>query len=92
MGCIIAIRVTPRSSRPGIGEWKNGADGRAELEIRVAAPPTDGQANDAVVKLLSKRLGVPKSAIVIAGGETARHKRIALPMNEAEVRKVLAGN
>jgi len=44
------------------------------------------------VKLLSKRLGVPKSAIVIAGGETARHKRIALPMDEVEVRRVLAGN
>lgn len=90
MSCTIAVRVTPRSSKPGIGEWKAGADGREELEIRVSAPPADGQANEAVVKLLSKQLGIPKSTIAIVGGETARHKRIALPLEEAEVRRLLA--
>jgi len=90
MSCTIAVRVTPRSSRPGVGEWKTGADGRDELEIRVSAPPADGQANEAVVKLLSKRLGVPKSSIVIVAGDTARHKRIALPLGEAEVRRLLS--
>ena len=90
MSCIIAVRVTPRSSKPGIGEWKAGADGREELEVRVSAPPADGQANEAVVKLLSKQLGIPKSSVTIVGGETARHKRIALPLEEAEVRRLLA--
>ena len=89
MPCIIAIRVTPRSSKPGIGEWKAGADGREELEIRVSAPPADGEANEAVIKLLSKRLGLPKSSIAIVSGETARHKRLALPLEEAELRKLL---
>jgi hypothetical protein len=32
----IAIRVTPRSAKPGIGGWRAGADGREELEVRVA--------------------------------------------------------
>ena len=90
MSCIIAVRVTPRSSKPGIGEWKAGADGREELEVRVSAPPADGQANEAVVKLLSKQLGIPRSSVTIVGGETARHKRIALPLEEAEVRRLLA--
>jgi uncharacterized protein len=92
MPCLIAVRVTPRSSKPGIGEWKIGADGRDELEIRVSAPPADGQANEAVVKLLSKQLGIPRSAILIAGGATARHKRISLPLDEAEVRRRLASS
>jgi uncharacterized protein (TIGR00251 family) len=89
MPCIIAVRITPRSSKPGIGEWKAGAYGPEELEIRVSAPPADGEANEAVVKLLSKRLGLPKSSIHIVSGDTARHKRIALPLDEAEVRQLL---
>jgi uncharacterized protein (TIGR00251 family) len=90
MSCTIAVRVTPRSSKPGIGEWKAGADGREELEVRVSAAPADGEANEAVIKLLSKQLGVPKSSMAIVSGEAARHKRIALPLEEAKVRQILA--
>ncbi len=83
---IISIRVTPRSAKPGIGGWRAGADGREELEVRVAAAPTDGEANAAVVKLLAKELGVPKGAIRIVQGEASRHKRIELPVEEQELR------
>jgi len=86
MACTISIRVTPRSSKPGIAGWRAGADGREELEVRVAAAPTDGEANAAVIKLLAKELGVPKTSIEIVSGETGRHKRIALPIDEAEMR------
>lgn len=86
MRTIIAIRVTPRSSKPGIGGWRAAADGREELEVRVAAAPTDGEANAAVIKLLAKELGVPKGAIEIVRGETSRHKRVALPVDEAQLR------
>ncbi len=87
VGCIIAIRVTPRSSKPGIGGWRAGADGREELEVRVAAAPTDGEANAAVIKLLAKELGVSKGSVQIVSGETSRHKRVALPVDEAELRE-----
>ena len=90
MPCIIAVRVTPRSSRPGIGDWKTCANGREELEIRVSAPPADGEANEAVIKLLSKRLGLSKSTVAIVSGDMARYKRISLPLDEAEVRQLLA--
>ena len=82
----IAIRVVPRSPRPGIGGWREGADGREELEVRVSAAPTDGEANAALIKLLAKKLGIPRSSIEIVSGETSRHKRIALPFDEAELR------
>jgi uncharacterized protein (TIGR00251 family) len=91
MACIIAIRVTPRSSKPGIGDWRAGADGREELEIRVSAAPTDGEANAAVIKLLAKELGVAKSSVEIMSGETSRHKRISLPIDEVELRARLKG-
>ena len=84
--CVIAVRVTPRSSKPGIGGWCTGADGREELEVKVSAAPTDGEANAALIKLLAKELDVPKGSIEIVSGETSRHKRVALPIAEAELR------
>ena len=90
MGCVIAMRVTPRSSKPGIGGWRKDAEGREELEVRVSAAPTDGEANAAMVKLLAKELGVPNSSIKIVSGETSRHKRISLPFDEVELRARLA--
>lgn len=45
-----------------------------EIRLRVAAPPVDGAANEAVVRLLAERLGVPRSAVRVAAGVAARHK------------------
>jgi hypothetical protein len=83
---ILAVRVTPRSARPGVGGWREGADGREELEIRVAAAPTDGAANDAVLRLLASALGVSRSELSIISGAASRHKRIAIPFDVAEAR------
>ena len=83
---VIAVRVTPRSSKPGIGAWRAGPDGRAELEVRVSAAPTDGNANAALIRLLAKELGIARTAVEILAGETSRHKRISLPIDEAELR------
>ena len=83
---IIGIRVTPRSAKPAIGGWKIDSGGRPFLEVRVAAAPVDGAANDEVIKLLAKALGLPKSALAIVSGHTARLKRIELPLDEQEAR------
>ena len=90
MGCHLSIRVTPRSAKPGIGEWKTDPCGRPFLEIRVAAAPADGAANDEVIKLLAKALGLPKSRISIVSGQTARLKRLELPLEEEAVRTRLS--
>jgi uncharacterized protein (TIGR00251 family) len=86
LSSILATRVTPRSARPGVGIWREGADGREELEVRVAEAPTDGAANDAVVKLLAKALGVSRSEVSIISGLASRHKRVAIPYELDEVR------
>jgi uncharacterized protein YggU (UPF0235/DUF167 family) len=83
---IIGIRVTPRSAKPGVGEWKSDPGGRLYLEVRVAAAPADGAANDQVIKLLAKALGLPKSKLAIVSGQTARVKRIEVPLAERNVR------
>lgn len=46
------------------------------LKVYTNAAPVDGEANEAVIALLSKALGVPKSAISIARGATGRKKKI----------------
>lgn len=88
---MLAVRVTPRSAKPGIGGWKAGADGREELEVRVAEAPADGAANEAVVKLLAKALGTSRSEVEIISGATSRHKRVAVPFELAEARRRLGG-
>ena len=52
------------------------ADERPYLKLRVAAAPVDGDANDAVEKLLAKWLGVARSAVEVTDGESARTKRV----------------
>jgi uncharacterized protein YggU (UPF0235/DUF167 family) len=86
----IAVRVTSRSAKPGIGGWRAGADGREELEIRVADAPADGAANDAVEKLLARALGLSRSQVSIVSGHASRHKRIEVPFDAEEFRRRIA--
>jgi uncharacterized protein YggU (UPF0235/DUF167 family) len=91
LSALLAVRVKPRSAWPGIGGWLPGADGRAELEVRVAAAPTDGAANAEVIALLAEALGVSRSELAIVAGAGARHKRLATPFDADELRRRLGG-
>jgi uncharacterized protein (TIGR00251 family) len=64
-----AVRVRPRSSRPGV----DGLHGDA-LKVRVGAAPVDGAANAAVVEVLAAALGVPRRAVRIVAGDSSRSK------------------
>ncbi len=66
-----AVRVQPRSSRPGV----DGLHGDA-LRVRVGAAPVDGAANDAVVEVLAAALGVPRRAVRIVAGAASRSKLV----------------
>lgn len=77
--------MTPRASR---NEVTLGPDG--VLHVRVTAPPADGQANRAVIQVLSRALKVPKSAITILSGESSRTKRVRIEgLDPAAVRNLL---
>jgi len=74
----LAVRVTPRGGRDAVEGWSTDAAGRAVLKLRVAASATDGQANAAVLALLAKTLGLPKSRLALASGHTARVKIVEI--------------
>ena len=61
------------------------ADGRPAIKARVAAPPVDGAANVALIKLLAKVLGVSKSNIRFVSRETGRITRLHTDGNATEL-------
>jgi hypothetical protein len=70
---VFAVRVAPRASRDAIEGEYQGA-----LKVRLTAPPVDDRANDALRRLLAKRLNVPVPAVRIVAGEKSRTKRISI--------------
>jgi uncharacterized protein len=83
----LAIRVQPRAKRTEVAGEREGA-----IVIRPNAPPVDGKANQAVCKLIAKRVGVPASAVRIVRGESARDKVVRVDgMDAAAVRAALLG-
>lgn len=68
-GVLLPIKVTPKAKQTQIGFWENGF-----LKIKVTAPPEDGEANRAIVVLLSKTLEIPQRDIVLVRGSTSRIK------------------
>ena len=78
-GLRIRLRVQPRSARERIA----GVHGTA-LKLCVTAPPVDGAANAAVVALLARVLDVPRHAITITGGTTARNKLVLVVAQHSE--------
>jgi len=49
-------------------------DGR--IKVRLTAPPVEGAANQALLKFLAKRLGLPQGAMVITAGASSRRKMV----------------
>lgn len=75
---LLAIRVTPKASASQITGLHAAADGSVSLAVKVTAVADKGRANKAVIDLLAKELGVPRSAFVIVRGETDRNKLLRL--------------
>ncbi len=80
------MRLTPRGGRDAIDGWQGDV-----LRVRVSAPPADGKANDALLRLLAKALGVPPSRLSIVSGASSRTKVVeAAEMTLDDVRACTA--
>lgn len=75
-GVSLRLRVTPRGGADRVDGLGADAGGTPHLRLRVSAIAEKGKANDAVLKLLAKSIGLPRSAFSIASGETGRTKAV----------------
>lgn len=73
------IRVTPNASRSEILGWEQDPQVGRILRVRIAAPPVDGKANDALRVFLAWSLGISKSKVSLEKGGGARHKTFEIP-------------
>jgi uncharacterized protein (TIGR00251 family) len=82
----ITVRIVPRASRDVVVGMRAGA-----LLVRVTAPPVDGAANEALIRVLSRRLGVAKGGIRIVTGRTSKVKVVEVAgIDEPELQRRLS--
>jgi uncharacterized protein (TIGR00251 family) len=78
------VQVVPRASRSEIVGEHGGA-----LRVRIAAPPVEGAANEELVRLLARVLGVPRNAIDITVGHTSKRKTVRVTSGGPSVLEIL---
>jgi uncharacterized protein YggU (UPF0235/DUF167 family) len=66
-----------------------GDDDRSWLSVKLCAAPTDGAANEALVRLLAKALGVARRDVTLASGATSRLKRLDIQGDPARLAAAL---
>ncbi len=77
-GIVLTVRLTPKGGRDAIDGVEQTADGRPVLRVRVRVAPNEGEANDALVRLIAKAVGVPPRAVNLISGHTSRVKRLKI--------------
>ena len=79
----LSIHATPGARRTEAA----GAHGQA-LRVRLAAPPVDGKANDALLGFIAERLDIARSAVSLKSGQTSRRKVVVVAANAADAAQV----
>lgn len=68
----LLVHLQPRASREEVVGVQGG-----RLKVRVTAPPVDGAANEQLVRLIARELGVPPSQVAVVAGQASREKRLS---------------
>lgn len=71
--CVLAVKAVPNAPRSQIAGWLAEA-----LKVKLHAPPVDGKANAELCRFLAETLGLPRHAVTLVAGDTARHKRVRI--------------
>lgn len=82
-GIVLNVLVRPNAAANKVEGLHDGL-----LKLRINAQPVEGAANQAVIKLLSKSLGVPKTTIEIISGHTNKQKRLQLHLSVEKAKTV----
>ncbi len=84
-GVLLQLSVMPNAKRTEADGLHDGA-----LRVRLAAPPIDGRANEALVAWLAKSLGVPRRDVEVLRGESSRRKQVAITVSFEDASRWLA--
>ena len=89
-GVTLAVRAQPGAKKTAIvGLYGEGA--AAQLKIAVHAPPLEGRANASLIEFLAETFSIPKSAVQLVSGASARSKVFALRgVSLAQAQEVLS--
>ena len=77
----LRVKVTPRARTDAIDGWSD--DGT--LKVRVRSAPSNGRANEAVVQVLARAVGVAASSVRISAGASSRVKLIDIDAPAGQV-------
>lgn len=83
-GVVFDVKVVPRASRERIGPLVGG-----RIKVQLTAPPVEGAANEALVTLFAKALGVARGQVAIVRGQTGRNKTLRVAGREAAAVRAL---
>jgi uncharacterized protein len=86
---VLHVRLTPKGGRDSIDGIERLADGRSVLKARVRAAASEGEANDALVRLIAKTVAVPPRDVTLESGATSRIKRLAIAGDPAKLADAL---
>ncbi len=78
-GWLLSLHVQPGAKKSSA----SGMHGDA-LKIRIAAPPVEGKANEALIAFLARQLGVPKRQVSVERGTSSREKTVRVADVEAD--------
>ena len=83
-GWLISVHAQPGAKKSAVA----GLHGES-LKIRVAAPPVEGKANEALTAFVAKALGLPRRAVSIVKGESSREKLLLVADASADPTRLL---
>lgn len=69
----IQVRVVPKAAKSEVVGWENEI-----LKVRIHALPEKGEANEELIRVLSKHFNIPKSHIMILKGHKRKNKLVRL--------------
>jgi uncharacterized protein len=89
-GLEVRVRVTPNAGADRVEGVETRDDGTEVIRVKVRAVPDKGKANAAVIALFANLLGVPKGAVSLTSGATARQKALRVTGDPAQLAARLA--
>lgn len=81
----LTLHIQPGAKRTEVA----GLHGEA-LKIRLAAPPVEGRANEALLKFVAASFGVPLRQVELKQGGQSRHKVVAVTGSRIEPESLLS--